>query len=39
MVILPVPVQTLYAELVEQLLGLDARRGIGHAPGAFVTRP
>lgn len=38
MVILPVPVQTLYAELVEQLLALDARRSIGHAPGAFVTK-
>jgi len=38
MVILPVPVQTLYAELVEQLLALDARRSVGHAPGAFVTK-
>lgn len=38
MVILPVPVQTLYAELVEQLLALDARRTMGHAPGAFVTK-
>ncbi len=36
--ILPVPVQTLYAELVEQLLALEARRRIGHAPGAFVTK-
>jgi hypothetical protein len=38
MVILPVPVQTLYAELVEQLLTLDARRSMGHAPGAFVSK-
>lgn len=38
MVILPVPVQTLYAELVEQLMALDARRSMGHAPGAFVTK-
>lgn len=38
MVVLPVPVQTLYAELVEQLLALDARRSIGHAPGSFVTK-
>ena len=38
MVILPVPVQTLYAELVEQLIALEARRSIGHAPGAFVTK-
>jgi hypothetical protein len=36
--VLPVPVQTLYAELVEQLLAIDARRSIGHAPGAFVTK-
>lgn len=38
MVVLPVPVQTLYAELLEQLLALEARRSIGHAPGAFVTK-
>jgi hypothetical protein len=31
-------VQTLYAELVEQLLAIDTRRSIGHAPGAFVTK-
>ena len=37
-VILPVPVQTLYAELLEQLVALDARRSMGHAPGAFVTK-
>ena len=38
MVVLPVPVQTLYAELVEQLMAREARRSIGHAPGAFVTK-
>jgi hypothetical protein len=35
---LPVTIQTLYAELVEQLLALDARRTIGHVPGSFVTK-
>lgn len=35
---LPVTVQTAYAELLEQLLAVDARRSIGHAPGAFVTK-
>jgi hypothetical protein len=29
---------TAYAELLEQLLTLDARRTIGHARGAFVTK-
>lgn len=38
MIVLPVPVQTLYAELVEQLVILEARRSIGHAPGTFVTK-
>ena len=38
MVSLPVTIQTLYAELVEQLLALDARRTIGHVPGSFVTK-
>lgn len=37
-VVLPVPIQTMYAELLELLLALDARRSIGHAPGAFVTK-
>jgi hypothetical protein len=31
-------VQTAYAELVEQLLALEARRTIGHAPGAIVLK-
>ena len=35
---LPITTQTAYAELVEQLLVLEARRSIGHAPGAFVTK-
>lgn len=30
--------QTLYAELVEQLLAFDARRSIGTVPGAFVEK-
>jgi hypothetical protein len=35
---LPITTQTAYAELLDQLLALDARRSIGHAPGAFVTK-
>ncbi len=35
---LTITVQTAYAELLEQLLALDAHRSIGHAPGAFVTK-
>jgi hypothetical protein len=35
---LPITTQTAYAELLEQLLAIDARRSIGHAPGAFVTK-
>ena len=35
---LPVTTQTAYAELLEQLLAMDAQRSIGHAPGAFVTK-
>lgn len=31
-------VSTLYAELVEQLAALEARRSIGHAEGGFVTK-
>lgn len=38
MIPLPVTTQTAYAELLEQLLALDAQRSIGHAPGAFVTK-
>ena len=34
----PIEVQTLYAELVEQLSALDAHRTIGHLPGTFVTK-
>lgn len=35
---LSITVQTSYAELLEQLLAMDAHRSIGHAPGAFVTK-
>jgi hypothetical protein len=35
---LPITTQTSYAELLEQLLTLDAHRSIGHAPGSFVTK-
>jgi hypothetical protein len=35
---LPITTQTSYAELLEQLLAMDAHRSIGHAPGAFVTK-
>jgi hypothetical protein len=35
---LPSTVQTAYAELLDQLVAFEARRSIGHAPGAFVTK-
>jgi len=35
---LPLATQTLYAELLEQLLALDAHRSIGQAPGCFTTK-
>src|SRR5262245_57359455 len=35
---LPITMQTSYAELLEQLLAMEAHRSIGHAPGAFVTK-
>ena len=35
---LSITTQTAYAELLEQLLAMDAHRSIGHAPGAFVTK-
>jgi hypothetical protein len=31
-------VQTAYAELLDQLVAFEARRSIGYAPGAFVTK-
>jgi hypothetical protein len=34
----PIEVQTLYAELLEQLSALDAQRTIGSLPGTFVTK-
>jgi hypothetical protein len=38
MVPLSVTTQTAYAELLEQLLAIDARRSIGDVPGTFVTK-
>ncbi|HEY2513112.1 MAG TPA: GSU2403 family nucleotidyltransferase fold protein [Polyangiaceae bacterium] len=38
MVVLSIPIQTLYAEIIDLLMAIDARRSIGHAPGAFVTK-
>ncbi len=35
---LPLEVQTLYAELVDQLSALEAGRALGSAPGSFVTK-
>lgn len=35
---MPLEIQTLYAELLERLTGLDAGRSIGHVPGSFVTK-
>lgn len=34
----PLEVQTLYAELLEQLVAFEAARSIGHAAGTFVTK-
>ena len=36
---LPLETQTLYAELMEQLMALEAQRSIGHAPGCFTVKP
>lgn len=33
-----IEVQTIYAELLEQLAAHEARRTIGHLPGGFVTK-
>ncbi len=35
---LPLEVQTLYAELVDQLTALEAGRSLGSVPGSFVTK-
>ena len=35
---LPLETQTLYAEFMEQLTALEARRSIGRVPGCFVTK-
>lgn len=34
----PLEIQTLYAELLEQLSAFDASRSIGHLPGSFITK-
>jgi hypothetical protein len=35
---LPLETQTLYAEMMEQLVALEAQRSIGHASGCFTTK-
>jgi hypothetical protein len=35
---MPLEIQTLYAELLERLSALEARRSIGHISGSFVTK-
>jgi hypothetical protein len=35
---LPLEIQTLYAELLERLVALEAQRSIGSVPGCFVTK-
>lgn len=35
---LPLETKTLYAEMMEQLIALEAQRSIGHAPGCFTTK-
>lgn len=35
---LPLEIQTLYAELLDQLAAYEASRAIGHAAGSFVTK-
>jgi hypothetical protein len=35
---MPLEIQTLYAELLERLSALEARRSIGHVSGSFVTK-
>lgn len=34
----PLEIQTLYAELLERAVALEARRSIGSVPGCFVTK-
>lgn len=34
----PLEVQTIYAELLEQIAAYEAARAIGHTPGSFVTK-
>ena len=35
---MPLETQTLYAEMMEQLVALEAQRSIGHASGCFTTK-
>ena len=35
---LPLETKTLYAEMMEQLIALEAHRSIGHASGCFTTK-
>lgn len=35
---LPIETQTLYAEIIEQLVAIEAERSIGHVPGCFITK-
>lgn len=35
---LPLETQTIYAELLDRLTALAARRSIGQAPGSFVAK-
>jgi len=35
---MPLEIQTLYAELLERLSDIEARRSIGHLSGSFVTK-
>lgn len=35
---LPIEIQTLYGELLERLVALEARRAIGHVQGSFVAK-
>ena len=35
---LSIQVQTAYAELLEQLVGIEAQRAIGHSSGTFVVK-
>jgi hypothetical protein len=34
----PIEIQTLYAELLDRLIALEAQRALGNVPGSFVTK-